>query len=353
MNQNNYVFISYTSADRQTGDLFRALLGEQGIACWMAPYDIPAGSRYAFAINDALENCACLLLLLTDGAQQSQFVEREVERAVTYRKPILTVQLEEMTLNSGFKFYLGSSQIITMYRPSRQSPQLPLLLDSLRRLTGSGAVPRPAAPSPRRRNCEITVFSPVNTRVFLEDRDHPLLSIDRNSGFDYRTATTPVPAEFTLLFSARGFEKAVRFETPDDRALQYNLNALLTREEVLASYSREEALARLADGPTAYAFEQLAAVGREEDLPVVLDQLNRLSADMAANDAAANYRLARAAEALGRLALRYRAFDCAETLDALYAAFPAKSAYGYMILPALEALRAKRSGAEQAAGAEP
>ncbi|MCD7819156.1 MAG: toll/interleukin-1 receptor domain-containing protein [Lachnospiraceae bacterium] len=78
----------------------------------MAPYDIPAGSRYAYVINDAVQNCSCFVLLLTNASQESQFVEREVERAITYRKTIIPVQLEDLELNSGFKFYIGNTQII-------------------------------------------------------------------------------------------------------------------------------------------------------------------------------------------------------------------------------------------------
>ena len=47
-------------------------------------------AKYAYIINDALESCSCLLLLLTNNSQNSQFVEKEVERAVAYKKSIIT-----------------------------------------------------------------------------------------------------------------------------------------------------------------------------------------------------------------------------------------------------------------------
>lgn len=339
MNQNRYAFISYSSQDRPSADLLRGLLLERGVSCWMAPYDVPPGSKYAHVINDALERCACLVLLLTQAAQQSQFVEREVERAMTYGKPIIPVELEPVELNSGFKFYLGNRQIIPLPQLRREAPAFQHLVDGICRHLPAPPPPPPAPRTPQLQSCEITVFSPVNTQVFLEDRDHLLMTIDRNSGFDYRFATALVPPEFTLLFAARGFEKRASFQTPEDRALQFNLNAVLSREEILACYSREEALARLAADPTAYAFEQLAAVGREEDLPALLDCLDRLRGETAPGGSA-SYRLARAAEALGQLALRYRAFRCLPVLSAVYETFPAKSSYGYLIRPVLERLRA-------------
>lgn len=132
--KNNYVFISYSSKNQQVADSVRLLLIEHGVSCWMAPYDIPAGSRYAYVINDALENCSCLLLLLTNASQTSQFVEREIERAITYKKPILPMQLEDLELNSGFKFYIGNSQIIAVPEIRGDSPEFKKILLGLSQL---------------------------------------------------------------------------------------------------------------------------------------------------------------------------------------------------------------------------
>ena len=126
------VFISYSSSDREIADKVRRHLLERHCACWMAPYDIPAGSRYAHMLNDALENCACLLLLLSNAAQESQFVEREVERAVSYGKPIITARLENLVLNSGFKFYIGSRQIIDVFDLGTNPETLRSLSDAVK-----------------------------------------------------------------------------------------------------------------------------------------------------------------------------------------------------------------------------
>ena len=110
----HYAFISYSSKNQTMADATRILLKNSNIPCWMAPYDIPAGSKYAYVINDALENCACLVLLLTNDSQNSLFVEKEIERAITYKKPIITMMLEDVKLNSGFKFYIGDGQIVAV-----------------------------------------------------------------------------------------------------------------------------------------------------------------------------------------------------------------------------------------------
>lgn len=126
------VFISYSTSDKEIADKVRRHLIDTNCACWMAPYDIPAGSRYAHLLNDALENCSCLLLLLSNAAQESQFVEREVERAVTYGKPIITVKLEDLVLNSGFKFYIGGRQIIDAFDLGTNPDTLKMLSDALK-----------------------------------------------------------------------------------------------------------------------------------------------------------------------------------------------------------------------------
>ena len=88
----------------------------------MAPYDIPAGKNYLDVIMDVLENCTCLVLLLTNVSQSSVFVEREVERAITYRIPIIPLQMEDLELKSVFKFLIEGSQIIEVPEIKRDSP---------------------------------------------------------------------------------------------------------------------------------------------------------------------------------------------------------------------------------------
>lgn len=131
-----YAFISYSSKNQQMADSVRLLFLEKGIPCWMAPYDIPAGSKYAYVINDALERCGCLVLLLTNASQESQFVEREIERAITYRKPIVPMQLEMLQLNSGFKFYIGNSQIIAVPEIRADAPEFLKVLEGIRTFVG-------------------------------------------------------------------------------------------------------------------------------------------------------------------------------------------------------------------------
>ena len=136
LKKNSYAFISYSSKNQNMADSTRHLMKTEGIPCWMAPYDIPAGSKYAFVINDALKNCACLVLLLTKESQNSEFVEKEVERAITYRKPIVTIQLENIKLNSGFEFYIGNQQIVAVKEINANDSDMRRALNGISALVG-------------------------------------------------------------------------------------------------------------------------------------------------------------------------------------------------------------------------
>ncbi len=128
---NKYVFISYCTKNRKEADSVREIFIKKHIPCWMAPYDIPAGKKYAYVINDALENCSCFLLILSNDSQNSQFVDTEVERAKTYRKPIITMQIEDVVLNSGFRFYIGSEQIVPVNNICEDSSEMKNIIGSI------------------------------------------------------------------------------------------------------------------------------------------------------------------------------------------------------------------------------
>ena len=126
-----YAFISYSSKQQTDGDRLRLLLQENGIDTWMAPYDIPDGTEYADVINDAIQNAACFVLLLTQDAQNSTYIDKEVERALHYGKTIAPIQLDDATLNDSFSFYLCNQQIVTVSSIDASAPSIQRLLTHL------------------------------------------------------------------------------------------------------------------------------------------------------------------------------------------------------------------------------
>lgn len=130
-----YVFVSYSSKNAGEAGRIRKLLDREGLPCWMAPYDIPAGAKYAHVIDGAIEKCSCLLLLLTKEAQESAHVEREIERAISYKKEIIPVCLDACALNPGFRYYLSSCQIANVEAIDEDDEEMLMVLERIRQIS--------------------------------------------------------------------------------------------------------------------------------------------------------------------------------------------------------------------------
>ena len=146
-----YVFISYSTANQSEADALRQLFSKSGISSWMAPYNIPAGCEYAEVICDALSGCACLVLILTERAQASVWVKKEINLAVSEGKTIIPVKLEDITLNSSMRLYLNDQQIVSVNVIDEQSPEMQKVLAAVRAYTDNGesdaTVTTPEAPA--------------------------------------------------------------------------------------------------------------------------------------------------------------------------------------------------------------
>lgn len=106
------VFISYSSKDRAFVDRIVRKLEEMGIYCWQAPEHIPAGSSYAKEIPKAIRECEVFLLFLSERSQDSIWVEKETDSAISERKNIIPFQIDDAPLNETFRFYLNNVQMI-------------------------------------------------------------------------------------------------------------------------------------------------------------------------------------------------------------------------------------------------
>ena len=91
------IFVSYASPDRDVAFRIVSFLEEQGISCWVAPRDVPPGVEYGQAIINGIEQSSALVLILSDQSNDSAFVRKEVERAVSKTKPVLPVRIREVT----------------------------------------------------------------------------------------------------------------------------------------------------------------------------------------------------------------------------------------------------------------
>ncbi len=113
MKSNNpYVFISYSTINKDTADLVKIELNKHDISCWMAPYSIPFGSDYSTEIFDAIANCKVFVLILSKDAMNSGYVSKELDLAVANCKIVIPFQIDNEQLKKNFAFYLCNVQII-------------------------------------------------------------------------------------------------------------------------------------------------------------------------------------------------------------------------------------------------
>ena len=113
------VFVSYSSKDRILVNQIVRIIENMGISCWKAPECIPAGSSYAREIPKAIAGCQVFLLMLSETSQDSIWVEKEIDNAITNRKTISPLALDDKPLSDAFLFYLNNVQMISYYSDSK------------------------------------------------------------------------------------------------------------------------------------------------------------------------------------------------------------------------------------------
>ena len=131
-----YAFISYSTKNQSSADAMRELFNKNNIETWMAPYDIPAGSKYAAVITKAIRECSCFVLLLSNDSQSSEAVDSEVElAALAFKKSIITVELEKVVLNDSFFLYIHNKQIIAINQINEDSNEIKQVLTAVKAYT--------------------------------------------------------------------------------------------------------------------------------------------------------------------------------------------------------------------------
>lgn len=109
------VFISFATPN---GD--RALdicdsLESRGFRCWISLRDLVTGSRYGDEIIQQIRSSDALVLVLSEAANRSEFVHREVERAVNYRIPVFPVRLEDVEPGATLELFISANQWIDVW----------------------------------------------------------------------------------------------------------------------------------------------------------------------------------------------------------------------------------------------
>ena len=126
------VFISYSSKEYDKASSLRQVLVANGINCWMAPQSIPSGGDYSQEIPKAIKACDIFLLLLSEAAQASKWVPKELDNAINQGKIIIPFHADASNLNDAFNFMLSNVQRIEAFnRLSDAYKQLVVYIKSI------------------------------------------------------------------------------------------------------------------------------------------------------------------------------------------------------------------------------
>lgn len=104
------VFISYKAEELSQAKWVKKRLEASGFCCWMAPESIPGGSNYAMEIPKAILGCDAFVVILSERAQNSRWVPKELDQAINAGKTVMPFIIENCPLRTDFRFYLANVQ---------------------------------------------------------------------------------------------------------------------------------------------------------------------------------------------------------------------------------------------------
>jgi hypothetical protein len=110
-------FISHASEDAAIAATITDYLENNGVSCWIAPRDLTPGREYSSAIVDGIESSAVFVLVLSENANESIFVKREVERAVSKGKPVFPIRVREVMPSRSLELFISSAHWIDAWKP--------------------------------------------------------------------------------------------------------------------------------------------------------------------------------------------------------------------------------------------
>jgi hypothetical protein len=110
-------FISHASEDAAIAATITDYLENNGVSCWIAPRDLTPGREYSSEIVDGIESSAVFVLVLSENANESIFVKREVERAVSKGKPVFPIRVREVMPSRSLELFISSAHWIDAWKP--------------------------------------------------------------------------------------------------------------------------------------------------------------------------------------------------------------------------------------------
>jgi hypothetical protein len=108
------VFISHAEEDHEIAMRLCTALEAATIRCWIAPRDIPAGDSYLDGINHGLALAGIVIVILSEHANASDWVLREVETSTSRKIRVIPARLRQTTPSAAMGLLLSTLQWVDL-----------------------------------------------------------------------------------------------------------------------------------------------------------------------------------------------------------------------------------------------
>lgn len=109
------VFISYSSKNHVIAQLIFDKLENESVKCWMAPQSLNGGDEYEGVIDEAIRACKVFVLVFSEPAVNSRWVNSELTIAFSEYKHIIPFKIDQTILEGKMKVKLIQSHWIDAY----------------------------------------------------------------------------------------------------------------------------------------------------------------------------------------------------------------------------------------------
>jgi hypothetical protein len=106
------IFISHASEDRELANELCCYMEANGLHCWLAPRDIPAGANFGEAITEGIERSGLLILILSRAANRSDLVLNEIAIALDHKLRILPFRIDDTPIVRRLQPFLKTIRIL-------------------------------------------------------------------------------------------------------------------------------------------------------------------------------------------------------------------------------------------------
>ncbi len=158
------IFISYSTRDPLIAESICEHLEGRGIACWIAPRNVPAAMEWDLAILEAIEAANLILFILSSESNESKYVKRELMFAVSAGKVILPLRVENVQPSKNLRFSLLPHQWVDAFPPPL-SGHFEKIAAEIRRAVDTVNCEVPVKPDPHDRQAVRDVVAPPESVV--------------------------------------------------------------------------------------------------------------------------------------------------------------------------------------------